>query len=68
MTRKHFEAIAKIIRDAAAVPAFQYPHQREYFDGQVAAVEFITEDLADYFATVNPNFDRERFIRACQPD
>lgn len=49
MTRKHFEAIAEIIR---AIP--------EDVSRSTAA-----HDLADYFETQNPLFDRRRFLIAC---
>ena len=57
MTKKHFETIAAIIRrlSTIAVPD-------ESGQGMLSAVAV---DLADYFATVNPNFDRERFLKAC---
>ena len=46
MTKKHFEAIAKILRDGKADPT-------------------LVQSLAQYFATTNPNFDAERFVKAC---
>lgn len=52
MTRKHFEAIALILKT-----------QREEHDAETA--ERIADDLAGYFAGVNPNFDRARFLKAC---
>lgn len=58
MTRKHFEAIASILRDHT-------PVQGEAAD--ITHADTVT-DLADYFATENPNFDRERFIKACGLD
>lgn len=48
MTKRHFEAIAAILRD--------YPP---------AKVMSIGLRLADYFASENPRFDRERFLTAC---
>lgn len=51
MTRKHFEAIAATI---AANPA-----------RKTAEVAKVAYDLADQFAYFNPNFDRARFIDAC---
>lgn len=63
MTRKHFEAIAKIIRqNTISNPAMGFD---EGFDTGVIAVAI---DLADYFATTNPNFDRARFLIACAHD
>lgn len=49
MTRKHFEAIARRIREIPALPA-----------RTVAAVA-----MADVCREFNPLFDRERFLRAC---
>lgn len=50
MTKKDFEAIARILKSK---------------DGRIDAVEMIAEDLADLFAADNPRFDRDRFIEAC---
>lgn len=47
MTKKHFTAIANILRDANAS------------DG---TKEEIGEALADFFQSVNPNFKRDRFM------
>lgn len=52
MTKKHFEAIAAIFGTRP-------------FAGKVAEVNVIAYDLADYFASVNPNFDRSKFLDAC---
>lgn len=54
MTKKHFEAIARIIRDT-------------YTDDEAgtAALRTAAEEMADYFAMINPNFDRQRFLTAC---
>lgn len=51
MSRKDFEAIAKIIRDAGACDPTE-------------ARTVISNDLADYFASCNPRFDRVRFLEA----
>ena len=34
-------------------------------DGRDSAAESIAEETADYFATQNLRFDRERFMKAC---
>lgn len=47
MTKKHFEAIAAIIRDSEVSP------------------HLIARDFADYFQSINPNFDRDKFLAAC---
>ena len=46
MTKKHFEAIAAILKAQNATPD-------------------LVQALALYFATTNPNFDAERFVKAC---
>lgn len=55
MTKQHFEAIAAILADHIPV------------QGEAADITYAdtVHDLADYFATVNPNFDRAQFLSAC---
>lgn len=50
MTKKHFEAIAAVLKDA-----------KDATNGQ----SYIAGRLADYFASQNPRFDKARFLRAC---
>lgn len=50
MTKKHYEAIARIL-------AIDTGYTRE--------VAIIAERLADYFAQDNPRFQRYRFLQAC---
>ena len=54
MTRKHFQAIAEIIKNADSL------------DEQGRA-EMVRE-FASLCRSVNPRFDRERFAAACQPE
>lgn len=53
MTKKHYEAIAK---------AF---HLYIASNTGVNIAKPIAKDLADYFATDNKNFDRNRFLQSC---
>lgn len=46
MTKKHYEAIARLL------------------SGQNADLD-LCESLARYFKSENPNFDRQRFLKAC---
>ena len=54
MTRQHFELIARVL--SAYRPAWSIE--------QCAAVDVVVDAFADALAPTNPNFDRERFIRA----
>lgn len=59
MTKQHFEAIAAILG------RYHIDNAAEGFDMGYADAGFgITSDLADYFESVNPRFDREKFIAA----
>jgi len=66
MTKKHFEAIAKVLRETPifeietdGVPVIAYPASIRY----MLAVE-----LADAFALDNPRFDKGRFLNAADPN
>jgi len=63
MTRKHFVAIARIIRDEmeATLPETS----PDFIRGAAYEVEEMAKGLADYFARENANFDRQRFLTAC---
>jgi hypothetical protein len=61
MTKKHFEAIARILSNL-----YGYDMSSIDFDaGFNRAIERAAEDLADYFMDENPRFDRQRFLTAC---
>jgi hypothetical protein len=63
MTRKHFEAVAEIIKhNSVDISHDPTDHER----GRDMQSFLISSDLADYFANENPNFDRARFMKACQ--
>jgi hypothetical protein len=55
MTRKHFEALARAVKEAA---------HRDDLTGPEAAA-YIAETLAMEVRAFNPNFNRARFLRAC---
>jgi len=55
MTKRDFEAIAKIIKQVAV-------------DLDCAVVtDRVAERIADYCLTTNPRFNRNRFLTACNP-
>lgn len=55
---KYYSTVAQILSDNATLwVATGKP------DG-VTAIAEVTEDLADFFERDNPNFDRERFLKA----
>jgi hypothetical protein len=53
LTKKDFIAIARIVAKC---------HNKAY--GFTATSEFVAK-IADYLATKNPAFDRDKFIKAC---
>lgn len=53
MTRKDFEAIAKVFRD----------NYKEDSPLWLA----LRDDMMEYFYTTNPRFDLERFLQASEP-
>lgn len=53
MTQKDFEAVAETLNYTGTTT-----HNWQ-------AVSLIANDLADTFATINPRFDRDRFLVAC---
>lgn len=56
MTKTHFEAIARILNADLAV---------SNTDDERNKVRGIALSMSDYFLSVNPRFDRKRFLTAC---
>lgn len=69
MTRKHFEAIAAMIRRHADYlsnhPAMAAGFDDGWHSGYHYGVEVLSNDMANFLAAQNPNFNRERFLTAC---
>jgi len=59
MTRKHFEAIAKVMRDEIEI----YRANGDQYGEQVAT--HTARALTYMCAASNPRFDRARFLDAC---
>ena len=57
MSKKHFIELARIIRDHSNPKLFTF--------SAVSNAQLIAEHLADFCAKQNPNFDRARFLEAC---
>jgi len=71
LTKKDFKAVADAINSVtlmAMEPGGTIGTAQERVnlrDGVNITRKQIAIDLADYFATRNPRFDRERFMKAC---
>ena len=62
MTKKHYEAIANIVRNCIEADTHML------HGANVKALETQAHMLADYFASDNPRFNRIRFLTACGVD
>ena len=58
MTAKHFKAIAKIISQTTI-------HNYRYPVNALIEKDNLTRIMADYLATQNPQFNKDRFYQAC---
>lgn len=61
LSRKDYKAIAEIIKQEFT--AFDDTGEDDY-EGKHATIS-ISKRLADYFAAENPQFNRDRFMKAC---
>ncbi len=57
LTRKHFIELAEIVRGGVDI--------RD--NDCVDCIGYLADKLADFCAVHNPNFDREKFLTACEP-
>lgn len=62
--RRHYEFVAKVLYDACQECSDEYtpPKQEQDFFDQT---HFIAAKFAEQFGNDNPNFKRERFMKAC---
>ena len=60
MTRKDFTGIANAITDARKVVL-----EARATDDAGFALDEVSNAIADFCQTQNPNFDRARFLKAC---
>lgn len=61
MTKKHFEAIARIIKSQRDDLVSEQPACGDAYNVLIATAA----NMADYFASENPRFNREKFLTAC---
>lgn len=62
MSKKHFIAIAKIFKNAT-----EYHYQNNTEKTKIAKdmLEVIIYDFDDYFQSINPLYNSERFLKSC---
>ena len=60
MTKKHFIALADSLR--LQKPLKPCPLGNEYFLGALRQWESMRNDLANFYQSQNPNFNRERWL------
>ena len=65
MTKKHYEAIAGIIKDLSVMNNELQKTGKAY---RKDALKATASELETYFGTDNKNFDRTRFLAACGID
>lgn len=56
LTKKHFILLAEIVRGGVDI--------RD--NDCVACIGYLADKLADFCAVHNPNFNREKFLKACE--
>jgi hypothetical protein len=61
MERRHFEMIARTLRDRRAKVQAQQAGE----SAATIALDTLAHDFADALAATNTRFDRERFLKAC---
>jgi hypothetical protein len=65
MTRKDYEAFAEVFRKyTTEIQALAREGRHGYGGPHVLT---IAGEVANIFAADNPRFDRERFLKACEP-
>lgn len=71
MSKRHFEKLARILRDEAEKlePRTAGPSEipAEYLNGRRDGLEQMKQAIAYFCAGENDRFDRQRFLAACEP-
>ena len=76
MTKKHFEAIAKVLRETPifeietdGVPTITFDDEGGVpRPGRAICARTLAVELADAFALGNPRFNKDRFLNAANPN
>lgn len=61
MTKKHFEAFAKRLRDDMEETRRRFPADVQMVENAVTYAAYVFADTA---SAMNPRFDRDRFLKA----
>jgi hypothetical protein len=64
MTRKDYVVTAEILRDVIAEVNETYGENTTEAFHNIETVQIVSEKLAEYFASDNPNFNEEIFFKA----
>lgn len=64
MTKKDYQKIAMVFQDTKPIEHPKYP---EYERGAREQWEWFRDKMAGLLRADNPRFDRDRFLRACEP-
>lgn len=64
MTRKDYIITAEILRDAIQFAKENSPENSQALYHSIETVTFVAEELAEFFANDNKNFDEEKFLMA----
>ena len=71
MTRKDYEAVARVIRVISKYnvePVGEATmYDQAHYDGMSEAIEMFTTSMIRVFAADNGRFDAQRFREACKP-
>ena len=72
LTKKHFKAIAKIIKNCSSKPLLGDPNNIDPHNQFTCGVDFaksnISLALANHFKSDNPRFNQQKFYDACFKD
>ena len=65
LSRKHYEAVAEILAsNVQPKTGYAVGFDEGWATGMEEMRQEVANDLAEYFASENPYFDRERFLKA----